>query len=129
MIYLDDTAVAKLMTAQPETHPLREYLADWAEDRWFTSALTRVHLTRTQPQTPADRIHTAMTSLDTVAITERLLDAAARIPAHTELDHALHIAAAQTAGTRLRTFITYNPARIAAARAAKLPVAHPGAAC
>ncbi len=127
MIYLDDTAVAKLMTAQTETGPLREYLASCADDRWFTSALTRVHLARSQPKSSAVQVHAAMSSLDTVAVTERLLDAAARIPARTDLVDALHIAAAQTAGTRLRTFITYDPARIAAARAAKLPVAHPGA--
>lgn len=125
MIYLDDTAVAKLMTAQAGTEPLREYLAGCSDDRWFTSALTRVHLARSQPKSSVVQIHAAMTSLDTVAVTERLLDAAARISDRTDLVDALHIAAAQTAGTRLRAFITYDQARGAAARAAKLPVAQP----
>ncbi|GAT07720.1 PIN domain-containing protein [Mycolicibacterium novocastrense] len=124
MIYLDTTAVAKLIAAQPETEPLRDYLSRHCDVRWFTCALTRVELAHDLPDA-GEAIHTATTALDTVNVSDRLLDAAIRVRATATVVDALHIAAAQTAAT-LTAFITYDPDRAAAARAAGLPVAHPG---
>jgi predicted nucleic acid-binding protein len=126
MIYLDTTAVAKLITAHPETEPLRAYLNDHSQDRWFTCALTGVELERELPARAAESIHTAIAALDTVNVSDRLLAAATRVRRAATIVDALHIAAAQAAGERLAAFITYDPDRAAAARAAKLPVTQPG---
>lgn len=127
MIYLDDTAVSKFIVAQPETEPLRAYLHQNSSDRWFTSAFTAYELLRSQPADAA-RIRAAVASLDTVAITDRLLACTVDAPAGIDMVGAVHIAAAQTAGSRLRAFITYDPARAAAACAARLPIQQPGLA-
>jgi len=125
MIYLDPTAVAKLLTPQPETAALRAFLAEHDDTRWFTCAITEVELIRAEPPERYEAIKEAMASLDTVIITDRLLESATQIsPGASPLD-ALHLAAATTAGTRLQAFITYNPDRAAAAQSAGLPVAQP----
>lgn len=125
MIYLDATAVSKFIVAQPETAVLRTYLHQNSNYRWFTSAFTAYELLRSQP-TNAARIRTAIASLDTVAITDRLLASTADAPAGIDMVDAVHIAAALTAGARLRAFITYDAIRAEAARTAGLPIVQPG---
>ncbi|MGD9622253.1 MAG: VapC toxin family PIN domain ribonuclease [Mycolicibacterium sp.] len=123
MIYLDTSALATFVGAQPETTTLRAYLANHTNQRWFTCALTGLELRRNHPDAHPDQIHTVMASLDTAAVTDRLLAAAAQLPTTVDLTTALHIAAAQTAGRRLTAFITFDPQRAAAAAtAAALPV-------
>lgn len=125
MIYLDDTAVSKFVVAQAETEPLRTYLRQNSSERWFTSAFTAYTLLRAQPASAA-RIRAAVDTLDTVAITDRLLTSTLDAPAGIDMVDAVHIAAAMTAGSRLRAFITYHPARATAGRTAGLPVQQPG---
>ncbi|MCT7371947.1 VapC toxin family PIN domain ribonuclease [Mycolicibacterium llatzerense] len=125
MIYLDDTAVSKFIVAQPETEVLRAYLYQNSAYRWFTSAFTAYDLLRARPADAA-HIRTAVASLDTVAITDRLLASTVDAPPGISMIDAVHIAAALTAGARLRAFITYDPHRAEAARVARLPIAQPG---
>jgi predicted nucleic acid-binding protein len=125
MIYLDPSAIAKLLTPQPETTALRAFLAKHHDTRWFTCAITEVELIRAEPPERYEAIQQAIASLDTVIITDRLLESATPIsPGATPLD-ALHLAAATTAGTRLQAFITYDPDRAAAAQSAGIPVTQP----
>lgn len=88
MIYLDTTALMKLITAEPESAALADYLHTHTDTGWFTCALTRAELLRAAADIhpdAAEHAHHVLAGLDTVAVTDRLLD-------------ALHIAAALTAG-------------------------------
>lgn len=120
MIYLDDGAIAALLTAAPGSAALRDYLKEHAAQRWFTLSLTRAALSRDHALTDAQL--GGIDSLDTVHVTDRLLAAAAAAPSGISLIDALHVAAAQTAGERLQAFITADPVRADGARAAQIPV-------
>ena len=127
MIYLDTTAVTKLVAAHPESQQLRAYLRKHTDDRWFTCALTRVELERSMPAAAGD-IHTMISGLDIVTISERLLDDTSRVPPAPSVADALHVAAAQTAATHLSAFVTYDTDRATTARAAGLQIIQPGLA-
>ena len=83
MIYLDTSALVKLVATEAESPALRRYLGTRSDKRWFTAALTRTELIRAVSRTgePAALEHarTILTSLDLVALSDRLLDAAATL--------------------------------------------------
>lgn len=121
MIYLDSSALVKLVVNEPESPALRRYLRDNHEQNWFTAALSRTELIRAVARFggpgAVEHARSVLAGLDIVALTNRLLDAAASLPPvelHT-LD-AVHLAAAQTAGDRLVAVVTYD-ARMSAAAA------------
>lgn len=130
MIYLDDTALMKLITTTPESPALTNYLQAHTDTRWFTVALTRADLLRATaglPDEATDHAHHVLSGLDTVAITDRLLEAATALkPAPQTTIAALHIAAARSAGTRLRTAVTYNPELAAELAEHHINTVHPG---
>ena len=130
MIYLDPTAIMKLITTTPESSALTDYLRVHTETTWFTCAISRADVMRAAATTHPDAIEHAqhvLAGLDLVAVTDRLLDAAIALtpaPAHTA--DALHIAAALSAGTQLHTLITYNPKLAHDAAAHNITTIHPG---
>ena len=134
MIYLDPTAIMKLITVTPESPALTDYLHVHTDTTWFTCALSRADVMRA-----ADAIHPDATEqaqhvlagLDLVAVTDRLLDAAiALTPAPRRTVDALHIAAALSAGPRLQTLITYDPELAHAAAEHNINAIHPrGSPC
>ncbi len=113
MIYLDPTAIMKLITQTPESPALTDYLRLHTSTTWFTCALSRAEVMRAAAAIHPDATEHAqrvLAGLDLVAVTDRLLDAAiALIPAPGRTIDALHIAAALSAGPRLHTLITYQP--------------------
>ncbi|ORX14125.1 VapC toxin family PIN domain ribonuclease [Mycobacterium xenopi] len=113
MIYLDSTALMKLVTVAPESGALTDYLNLYTGTRWFTCALSRAEVICAAAAIHPDATHQAqhvLAGLDQVAVTDRLLEAAiALTPAPGHIVNALHIAAALSAGPQLHTLITYNP--------------------
>lgn len=132
MIYLDDTALIKLITAAPESTALTDYLNAHTDTTWFTCALTRAELLRaTAAMHPeaTTHAHHVLAGLATVAVTDRLIDAVVTLtPAPRRTSDALHIAAALSAGPRLRTLITYDPELAGAAAGHNITTVHPGGA-
>lgn len=130
MIYLDTTALMKLITAEPESAALADYLRTHTDTVWFTCALSRAELLRAVAALDPDateHAHHVLAGLDTVAVTDRLLDAAISLaPAPRRTLDALHIAAALTAGPRLRTLITYDEQLAHAAGDHDITTIHPG---
>lgn len=130
MIYLDTTAMMKLIALEPETPALTDYLAARTDTVWFTCSLARAELLRAAAAMPAgatDHAHHILHGLDTVAMTDRLVAAAAALnpPPRRTLD-ALHIAAALTAGPQLHTLITYDPELSEAATRHHITTTDPG---
>lgn len=113
MIYLDPTAIMKLITTTPESPALTDYLRSRTDTIWFTCALSRADVMRavaTVHPDATEHAHHVLAGLDVVAVTDRLLDAAIELaPAPGRTTDALHIAAALSAGPQLHTLITYSP--------------------
>ncbi len=130
MIYLDTTALLRLITNHTETPALSAYLHQHTDTTWITCTLTRAELLRataTIHPDATDHAHQILASLDLVALTDRLLDAAIALqppPPHTT--NALHLAAALTAGPRLHHLVTYDDQLAAAATNLGITVTQPG---
>jgi predicted nucleic acid-binding protein len=111
-IYLDTSALVKLVVKEPESRALAAYLGEHRADIRFTAALSRTELVRAVArQWSTDSVAHArrvLGRLDLVPMTNRLLDAAATLmpPELRSLD-AIHLAAALTAPD-LRSLVTYD---------------------
>ncbi|OOK65161.1 putative ribonuclease VapC46 [Mycobacterium kansasii] len=130
MIYLDPTAIMKLITTTPESSALTDYLRSRTDITWFTCALSRAEVMRaaaTLDPDATEHAHHALAGLDLVAVTDRLLDAAIELaPAPEHTTDALHIAAALSAGPQLHTLITYRPELARDAAAHHINTSSPG---
>jgi predicted nucleic acid-binding protein len=111
-LYLDTSALVKLVVQEPESSALEAYLREYPADARFTSALARTELVRavTRQQSIDSIAHArrVLARMNLVPLTNRLLDAAATMMKRElrTLD-ALHISAALTAPT-LRAVVTYD---------------------
>lgn len=119
-LYLDTSALVKIVVAERESAALRDYLADYPKDVRFTAALSRTELLRAVGRGGSfDAVAHArrvLSRLDMVALTHRLLDEAGSLgPPWLRTLEAIHLAAALTAPL-LRGFVTYD-ARLAQAGA------------
>lgn len=128
MIYLETSALVKLIRIEVES----DALADWLDDR--TSALTEVELSRAiravSPEgLPA--VPSVLARLDRFEIDAVIRSTAAAYPnpALRSLD-AIHLATAQTAGSvaPLTALVTYDNRLKEAAEALSLAVVAPGQA-
>ncbi|AFE13197.1 hypothetical protein MRGA423_12185 [Mycobacterium tuberculosis RGTB423] len=103
MIYLETSALVKLIRIEVESDALADWLDDRTELRWITSALTEVELSRAiravSPEgLPA--VPSVLARLDRFEIDAVIRSTAAAYPnpALRSLD-AIHLATAQTAGS------------------------------
>lgn len=114
MIYLETSALVKLIRIEVESDALADWLDDRTELRWITSALTEVELSRAiravSPEgLPA--VPSVLARLDRFEIDAVIRSTAAAYPnpALRSLD-AIHLATAQTAGSvaPLTALVTYD---------------------
>jgi predicted nucleic acid-binding protein len=129
-LYLDSSALVKLVQREAESATLRRFLRRHSEDRRVTSALARVEVVRAVSRGGPDAVTHARRQLsyvDQIALHPDLLDAAATLApgvALRSLD-AIHLATARAVGADLRAVITYDQGMQAAAAAIGVPVAAP----
>jgi predicted nucleic acid-binding protein len=128
-IYVDTSALVKLVVVEAESAALRSYFEDFRSDTQFTAALARTELVRAVARQGSndviDNARLALTKLDLVAITNTLLDAAATMrPRELRTLDAIHLAAARTA-PELRALVTYDSRLAEAAATAGLAVVTP----
>jgi predicted nucleic acid-binding protein len=128
-LYLETSALVKLIVIERETSALRTYLREFADDVRFTAALTRTELLRAVRRSGSSELaghaHRVLGRLDLITLTNRLLDEAGSIgPPELRTLDAIHLAAARTAPA-LRGFITYDLRLAAAAEAVGVRVASP----
>ena len=118
--YLDTSALVKLVVTERESTALKAYLRAIDADTLFTAALARTELVRAVAGAGVRAVAQArriLDDLDTINLTRDLLDAAADLrAARLRTLDAIHLAAAQRAGTELRALLTYD-SRMAAAAA------------
>jgi predicted nucleic acid-binding protein len=128
-LYLDTSALVKLIVSEPESSALGVYVQRYAKDDLFTAALARTELVRAVAN-GGPRAMTAaralLDSIDTVTLSRSVLDDAAVLaPPQLRTLDAIHLAAAQRAGTSLRAVVTYDARMVEAAGELGMPSASP----
>jgi uncharacterized protein len=126
-VYLDSSALVKLVVQEPESAALLRYLR--RRPRRVSSALARVEVVRAvHPQGAAavTRARRVLERTSLLRLDDLLLDAAAELdgPSLRSLD-AIHLAAAQAFGAELEGVVTYDVRMAEAATGLDLRVASP----
>ena len=132
MIYLDTSALVKLIRIELDSDALGDWLDERAEMRWITSALTEFELTRAIRAVAPEglpAVPSVLARLDRFEIDPVIRSTAAAYadPALRSLD-AIHLATAQTAAStaRLTALVTYDNRLSAAASALGITTVAPG---
>jgi predicted nucleic acid-binding protein len=126
--YLDASALAKLVIAEPESDALQRDLAH--RDGLLSSRLSAVELHRAARRAGQARIlqqvDDVLASLVLIELSPAIVDRACRIgPANLRTLDALHLATASTLTLPQLDVITYDERLAAAARASGLDIAQP----
>jgi len=127
VVYLDSSALVKLVIAEPESSALRRYLGE--EPERASCALARVEVLRAVREhgsRAVTRARRLLQRLNLVQIDEELLEVAAALDPRVlrSLD-AIHLAAAQLFGGELTAIVTYDRRMAAAAALVDLAVTSP----
>ncbi len=127
--YLDTSALAKLVVAEPESAALRRWLRG-ADRQPVSSDLARTELLRAVRRVAPKRVLQARAVLDSVTLTEvttPLFEAAGRLdPATLRALDAIHLAAALDLGDDLDGLVTYDERLGEAAQLNGITVLAPG---
>jgi uncharacterized protein len=132
VLYLDTSALVKLIRLESESDALADWLDVRIENRWITSALTEVELSRALRMVAPEglaRVPSLLTRLDVFEIDPIIRSTAAAYldPNLRSLD-AIHLATAQIAATAgpLVALVTYDKRLAEAARALGVTAVAPG---
>jgi predicted nucleic acid-binding protein len=133
MIYMDTSALTKLLIAEPETPELRNWLTAQIDqgDSAATSALGKVELMRTVARFgdtgQAERARYLLDGLDILPLTEPMMTLAESIgPATLRSLDAIHLAAAAHFEQELTAVVTYDHRLLSGCRDIGLTTASPG---
>lgn len=130
LLYLDTSAIVKLVLPEPETEELLHLLSDRPER--VTSGLARVEVLRAVRRTGEDgavfrRAEEVLARLGLIEIGTTILDAAARLePRRLRSLDAIHLATALSLGEQLEGITTYDSRLAEAAEANGIAVLAPG---
>lgn len=131
MLYLDTSALVKLIRAEPESAALADWLDSQAPAEWVSSTLIEVELPRALRRVDPTLISGVPVTLARVSryeIDDVVRAAAAAYPDATlrSLD-AIHLATAHAVfGSMLTAFVSYDNRLLAAAAELGLPTVVPG---
>jgi uncharacterized protein len=128
-LYLDSSALVKLVVSEAESSALRTYLAERRSVARMAAAIARTEVVRAVAMHRSiELVETArsiIARLHLVPLNNRLLDAAAtKLPPDLRTLDAIHLAAAMTAPD-LRAIVTYDRRLADAAATAGLAVVAP----
>ncbi len=129
MIYIDTSALVKLVVREAETVSLQAWIRSRAGETFFSSQLARVELVRAVKRAAPDHLDRARGVLAAVAllrIDDQILEAAENLPPDVlrSLD-AIHLATAITHLSHVSAFVTYDGRLEEAARSLGVPVESP----
>lgn len=130
MIYLDSSALVKLVLIEPESSPLRRWLADHGGQSMVSSTLHRAEVARAvwrYEPAALPQCYRLMRRVQRLGMPVDLLDTAATIPPQMlRSSDAIHLATAFSIKRDLTAFVAYDKRLLAAARELQLPTACPG---
>jgi predicted nucleic acid-binding protein len=129
-LYLDSSALVKLVQHEAESEALRRYLRAHASDQRVASELVRLEVVRSVLRGgPAAVAHARrqLARLYLVVMDRQVLDQAATLAPGSLLRSldAIHLATAQLLGSELRSIVTYDARMAEAATGLGLSVAAP----
>jgi uncharacterized protein len=127
-VYLDASALVKLVVSEAETEALRTFLTD--KPRRMSSRIAEVEVTRAVGRiaTPGDeaQVRIVLSGLQFIELDAGTAEVAGSLaPATLRSLDAVHLASALAVAPELDAFVTYEARLAAAARAAGLEVAAP----
>ena len=129
LVYLDSSALVKLVLPEPESRALLEYIAT-RPDR-VTSAIATVEVVRAACRASDDpaveqRAREVVAGVNLLTLHDELLDEAAKVfPRRLRALDALHLATALRLGGDLEAMVAYDAALAEAARNAGIRVVAP----
>ncbi len=128
-VYLDASALVKLVAPEPETEAVGLFLTDYRLQ--VTSVIATVEVRRAvarRPGVPPGRVDDVLGRTAVLALEPPVIEGAATIgPATLRTLDAIHLASAAELGEDLEAFVTFDRRLADAARALGMPVASPGA--
>ncbi|MBA3249437.1 MAG: type II toxin-antitoxin system VapC family toxin [Geodermatophilaceae bacterium] len=128
-LYLDSSAIVKLIQAEAESPALRRYLRRHRDDQRVSSLLARTEVVRAVRPRGSRAVPVArqqLARLFLLPLDRQLLDRAGEVEVRglRSLD-AIHVISAQTLGAELRALVTYDVRMQAAADELGLPTVAP----
>ena len=132
MIYLDSSALLKLLFEESESAALDVWIAERIDTPLVTSEVANVEVVRATRRLDAQVVPAAralLSQLDLIPLTSALMKDAADTgdPVLRTLD-AIHLASALSIGSELNGFVAYDHRLLAAAEAAGIEPIRPSAA-
>ena len=129
MIYVDTSALLKLVLAEEHSAAFLAYLAGHAAEQAVSSVLITIETRRAVlREAPADlpRADLVLTRVGQIGLGHAVVESAGRLPDPTlrSLD-AIHLATALILGDDVTAFVSYDKRLLASAAAAGLPIAQP----
>lgn len=126
-VYLDSSAIVKLVVREPESLALRRYLRRRAP--LVSSALARTEVLRALLSAGDEALargRSVLQRVDLVRVNDRILSAAGAMrPAHLRSLDAIHLATALELDDDLKALVTYDERMVAAAESLGLHVVRP----
>jgi predicted nucleic acid-binding protein len=127
LLYLDSSAIVKLVVREPETPALRELLRAWPER--VSSVIARIEVPRAARNVSATAVRRAgavVARLGLVELGDEVIERAAGLnpPILRTLD-AIHLATALSLGEEVGSFCAYDPRLADAAASAGMDVTSP----
>jgi uncharacterized protein len=128
LLYLDASAIVKLVVEEPESPALRQALR--GRPRRVSSALALVEVrlaaARRAPAPPPERVREILAGLTLIPVDHSVLEAAAGPHGtHVRALDAIHLATARSLGDDLASLIGYDRRLLTAADASGLPTEQP----
>lgn len=129
MIYVDTSALVKLVAHEAETAALQGWMRAQVGETFFSSQLIRIELVRAVLRVAPDRLERArdvLRGLALLRIDDEIVHTAESLPPAVlrSLD-AVHLATAYSLKSHVKAFVTYDARLIEAARALQMNVASP----
>lgn len=126
-VYLDSSAIVKLVVSEPETVALRRYLN--RRRPVVSSALAKTEVSRALlplGDAAVRRGVDVLNRIDLIRVNDRVLaDAGTLLPPELRSFDAIHLATARLLGQPLARFVTYDDRQAVAARAVGFSVMAP----
>jgi predicted nucleic acid-binding protein len=132
-VYVDSSAIVKLIRRESETDALRAFLAGTAQDRPVavaSSAIARVEVSRAtllHDPTVSAKASDVLAAFRLISVSDQILAQASHLmPMELQSPDAIHLATAISESDGMVAFLTYDNRQAEAAQVAGLPVLSPG---